>query len=203
MSIVLGVLSSIFLCLFTSICKRVLNRHRSRSNANGGDDMRGPPRIPVHRPTQVRPPPRRRRRRRLNERIYPGRGPIGAGTRGYTRGGDQSERGYDTHRNVRRLPWTGRGPGAGGDSGAGHLPVHGGYAGEGRPPVQRVPVRLRGGREAPEAARLQARLPRALHRPVGSKDPSSPSPNVPTRASRAERVCAGAQHGHVTSVKSW
>eukprot|EP00976_Prorocentrum_cordatum_P107053 1194575-Prorocentrum_minimum.AAC.4 len=31
--------------------------------------------------------------RRRDKRIYPGRGPIGGGIRGYTRGGDQSEEG--------------------------------------------------------------------------------------------------------------
>eukprot|EP00959_Pyramimonas_sp_CCMP1952_P006338 132482-Pyramimonas_sp.AAC.1 len=33
--------------------------------------------------------------RRRDKRIYPGRGPIGGRTRGYARGGDQSEEGQD------------------------------------------------------------------------------------------------------------
>eukprot|EP00976_Prorocentrum_cordatum_P117342 1196295-Prorocentrum_minimum.AAC.4 len=33
--------------------------------------------------------------RRRDKRIYPGWGPIGGGTRGYTRGGDQSEEGQE------------------------------------------------------------------------------------------------------------
>eukprot|EP00959_Pyramimonas_sp_CCMP1952_P238153 4976904-Pyramimonas_sp.AAC.1 len=55
--------------------------------------------------------------------MYPGRGPIGGGTRGCTRGGDQSEEGQEdvprarTNRRRDKRMYPGRGPIGGGTRG--------------------------------------------------------------------------------------